>query len=301
MPDRTLLLHHQSDSRLLGISTMLLSVLLFSIMDATVKWLGASYPTQQIMFFRCVVAIIPVSIIIYTRGGVSILKTQQPAMHFLRSILGISAMGFAFYAFSLMRLADAISILHATPIIMTALSVLLLRESVGIHRWSAVMAGFIGMLIVVRPGEGMLASGSFFMLIAALLIGFTTIIIRHLTARDDPVCITFYFTVTGVIVSTLGIAIFGWHTPPPRDWIFLIAVGLFGGIAQYLMTVSYRHARIGIVAPLKYLSIVIGGVFAYFIWGEIPDLQSFIGIAIIVTSGLYTLHREILLSKRKNL
>jgi len=124
--------------------------------------------------------------------------------------------------------------------------------------------------------------------------------IIHLHA-SDPVCITFYFTVTGVIVSTLGIAIFGWHTPPPRDWIFLIAVGLFGGIAQYLMTVSYRHARIGIVAPLKYLSIVIGGVFAYFIWGEIPDLQSFIGIAIIVTSGLYTLHREILLSKRKNL
>ena len=158
MPDSTLSLRQHSDSRMLGISTMLLSVLLFSIMDATVKWLGGSYPTQQIMFFRCAAALIPVSIIIYTRGGISILKTQQPAMHLLRSILGISAMGFAFYAFSLMRLADAISILHATPVIMTALSVLLLRESVGLHRWSAVISGFIGMLIVVRPGEGMLAS-----------------------------------------------------------------------------------------------------------------------------------------------
>ena len=136
-----------------------------------------------------------------------------------------------------MRLADAISILHATPIIMTALSVLLLRESVGMHRWSAVMAGFIGMLFVVRPGEGMLASGSFFMLIAALLIGFTTIIIRQLTARDDPVCITFYFTLMGVVVSTIGIAVLGWHNPAAGDWVFLIAVGLFGGIAQYLMTV----------------------------------------------------------------
>ena len=301
MPDNTLALRNQPDTQLLGIGTMLLSVLLFSIMDATDKWLGSSYPTQQIMFFRCAVAIIPVSIIIYTRGGISILKTQQPALHLLRSILGISAMGLAFYAFSLMRLADAISILHASPIIMTALSVFLLRESVGIHRWSTVLAGFIGMLIVVRPGEGMLASGSIFMLIAAVLIGFTTIIIRHLTARDDPVCITFYFTVTGVIVSAIGISLLGWNTPTPRDWIFLSAVGLFGGIAQYLMTVSYRHAKIAIVAPLKYSSIAIGGFFGYLIWGEIPDLQSFTGIAIIVASGLYTLHREILHAGRSTL
>lgn len=301
MPDDAIALRQQSDSPLFGISAMLMSILIFSMMDATVKWLGGSYPTQQIMFFRCAVALIPVSIIIYTRGGISILKTQQPALHFLRSILGIAAMGFAFYAFSLMRLADAISILHATPIIMTAMSVFFLSESVGIHRWSAVVAGFIGMLIVVRPGEGMIASGSLFMLIAALLIGFTTIIIRRLTARDDPVCITFYFTLMGVIVSAIGIAVFGWQTPPPGDWIFLIAVGLFGGVAQYMMTVSYRHAVIAIVAPLKYLSIAIGGIFAYFIWGEIPDLQSFIGIAVIVLSGLYTLHREVLYARRRNL
>ncbi|MFV2032074.1 MAG: DMT family transporter, partial [Gammaproteobacteria bacterium] len=279
-------------------STMLISVLLFSIMDATVKWLGGSYPTQQIMFFRSVFALIPVSIIIYTRGGISILKTQQVALHFLRSLLGIAAMAFAFYAFSLMRLADAISILHATPIIMTAMSVFFLRESVGRHRWSAVVAGFIGMLIVVRPGEDMIASGSIYMLIAALLVGFTTIIIRQLSARDDPVCITFYFTLMGVIISAIGIALLGWQSPPPRDWIFLIAVGLFGGVAQYMMTVSYRYARIAIVAPLKYLSIVIGGVFGYIIWTEIPDLQSFVGIAIIVASGLYTLHREVLRANR---
>ena len=298
MSESSLQLHDRSENPLLGISTMLLSVFLFSMMDATVKWLGGSYPTQQIMFFRCAVAMIPVSIIIYSRGGLPILKTQQPGMHLLRSLLGVSAMGFAFYALSLMRLADAISILHATPIIMTALSVLILKEAVGVHRWSAVLAGFIGMLIVVRPGEGMIESGSFFMLVAALLIGCTTIIIRHLSARDDPVCITFYFTLTGVIVSAIGIAILGWETPPSSDWIFLIAVGLFGGVAQYLMTLSYRHSRIAIVAPLKYLSIAIGGIFAYFIWGEIPDLQSIIGISIIVGSGLYTLHREVIRANR---
>ena len=181
---------------------------------------------------------------------------------------------------------------------MTTLSVLLLGEKVGLHRWSAVIAGFIGMLIVIRPGESMLESGSFFMLIAALLIACTTIIIRHLSARDDPVCITFYFTVTGVVVSSIGIALFGWVPPSSGDWVFLIAVGVFGGIAQYLMTVSYRHSEIAMVAPLKFLSIASGGLIAFFVWTEIPDLQSLVGISIIVASGLYTMRRELLLGKR---
>ena len=90
---------HLSDNSTLGIAAMLLSVLLFSLMDATVKWLGSSFPTQQIMFFRCLVALIPVTAIIYSRGGPKILKTQQPVMHLIRSILGVSAMGFAFYAY----------------------------------------------------------------------------------------------------------------------------------------------------------------------------------------------------------
>ena len=282
----------------LGVATMLLSILLFSMMDAMVKWLGGNYPTQQIMFFRCLVAMIPIAAIIAARGGLKILKTRQLAMHLLRSILGITSMACAFYAFSLMRLADAISILHTAPLIMTALSIFLLREKVGLHRWSAITAGFIGMLIVIRPGESMLESGSLFMLIAALLIGCNSIIIRHLSAKDDPVCITFYFTLTGLLVSSIAIALFGWVTPSAGDWVFLIAVGLFGGVAQYLMTVSYRHSEIAVVAPLKFLSIVIGGLIAYFVWAEIPDLQSLFGISIIIAAGLYAMRRELLLAKR---
>ena len=276
---------------------MLLSVFLFSIMDVMVKWLGATYPTQQIMFFRCLVALVPVLVILQTRGGISVLKTQQPAMHLLRGLLGISSMGFAFYAFSLMRLADAISILHTTPLFMTILSVIWLKETVGLHRWSAVVAGFIGMLIVVRPGSGMLESGSLYMLSAAFLIGCTTIIIRYLSAKDDPICITFYFTVTGIVVSSTGMLWLGWQSPPTKDLLLLMAVGLFGGVAQYLMTLSYRHSAIAIVAPLKYLSIAFGGSIAYLVWQEIPDTQSFIGIAIIVASGLYTLRRQVILGK----
>jgi len=277
---------------------MMMSILLFSFMDASVKWLGAIYPTAQIMFFRCAIALIPVAVIIYLRGGLGILKTGHRQLHLLRSVLGIGAMGFAFYAFSLMPLAEAISILHTAPLFMTALSVLLLRERVGVRRWSAIIVGFIGMLIMVRPGADMLTSGSLYMLTAAFLIGCTTIIIRHLGRIDDPVCITFYFTVTGVLVSLLGIFIQGWQQPPLTDLALLFLVGLFGGMAQYLMTLAYRHLAVGILAPLKYLTIAFGGSIGYLVWGEIPDLQSIIGICVIVAAGLYTLHRELVRGER---
>jgi drug/metabolite transporter (DMT)-like permease len=282
------------DNPVLGFSAMLLSILLFSFMDASVKWLGATYPTAQIMFFRCSVAFVPVLVIVALRGGFGILRTAQKKLHLLRSIMGVGAMGLAFYAFSLMPLAEAVSILHTAPLFMTALSVLLLRETVGIRRWSAIVVGFSGMLLVVRPGSGMLDNGSLYMLAAAFLIGCTSIIIRHLGKLDDPVCITFYFTVTGLLVSVLGIFIQGWQQPPLMDLALLVMVGLLGGMAQYLMTVSYQHIALGTLAPLKYLSIVFGGGIGFLVWGEVPDLQSVFGIGIIVMSGLYTLHRELI-------
>ncbi len=273
---------------------MMLSILLFSMMDASVKWLGAHFPTSQIMFFRCLVALVPVCIIIFLRGGPGILRTSHKKLHLLRSLLGIGAMGFAFYAFSLMPLAEAVTILHTAPLFMTALSVILLREKVGPRRWSAIILGFIGMLLVMRPGAGMLHSGSMYMLTAAILIGCTSIIIRHLGKIDDPVCITFYFTVTGVFVSLAGISIQGWQQPTLPYLALLILVGLFGGMAQYLMTLSYKHLALGILAPLKYLTIVFGGFIGYLVWSERPDLQSATGICIIVASGLYTLNRELM-------
>ena len=277
---------------------MLLSILLFALMDATVKWLGSSYPTAQLMFFRCAVALVPVSLIIMLRGGPRVLRTGQPGLHALRALLGVSAMACAFFALSRMPLAAAIAILHTAPLFMTALSVFLLRERVGLRRWSAVLAGFAGMLVVVRPGDGLLGSASFYMLLAALLIGCSTITIRFLTRRDDPVCITFYFTLAGVVASLAGLAWQGWTKPAPFDLVLFVAIGLLGGLAQYGMTLSYRHTAVGIVAPLKYLTIVLGGVIAYLVWGEVPDLWSLAGITLIIVSGLYTLRRELVLGAR---
>jgi len=282
----------------LGFTSMLISVLLFSVMDAVVKWLGGTYPTHQIMFFRCAVAFVPVLFFVWKAGGVRLLRTKQPALHVLRSVLGVSAMGCAFYGFTTMPLADASSIFYTAPLFATAFSVPILGERVGIRRWSCIVIGLVGALIVIRPGSEVFSRGGTIMLIAALLVALTTNVIRKLSARDDAVCITFYFTLSGTIVAAiLGIGL-GWRTPSGQDILLLVSVGLLGGCAQYALTLSFRFAEVGLLAPLKYFSIVIGGVIGYIFWAEVPDGMTLLGIAIIMSSGLYAISREATLDSR---
>ncbi len=282
----------ESQRPLFGIAAMLGSVLVFGTMDALVKWLSADYPTWQIMFFRSAVALVPIAGFIAMAGGWRILRTRRPVLHLVRSLIGVSAMGCAFYGIGKLPLADAMAIFHSAPIVMTALSVPLLGEKVGIRRWSAVVIGFLGVLLVVKPGSEVFSSAALIMVAAAVLVGFATNIIRILGRTEDPACITFYFTFTATLVSGVLSLRWGWIRPPLGDLLLLMAVGVLGGCAQYLMTLSYKNAEVGLLSPLKYLMIVIGGVIGYLVWGEVPDNFSLLGIAIIIATGVYMMQRE---------
>jgi len=287
-----------SQRPLFGVMAMVLSVITFAIMDALVKWLSADYPIYQIMFFRSAVALIPVSIFIMMAGGISILKTSQPGLHLIRCSLGVCAMGSAFTGISMMPLADAMAIFHSAPILMTALSVPILKERVGVRRWSAVIIGFIGVLLVVKPGSDVFSSGAIFMVFAAFVVALGSNIIRVLSRLDDPACITFYFTFAATLVSGILSLLWGWIVPSVTDLLLLMAVGILGGCGQYFMTVSFKNAELGLVSPLKYLMIVIGGVIGYLFWSEVPDQFSMLGIVIIIASGIYTMQRETRISRR---
>jgi drug/metabolite transporter (DMT)-like permease len=289
---------HASQRPLFGIAAMLGSVLFFGTMDALVKWLSADYPTWQIMFFRSSVALVPIAVFVAMAGGWRVLHTGRPALLAVRSIIGVSAMGCAFYGIGRLPLADAMAIFHAAPILMTALSVPLLGEKVGIRRWSAVLIGFLGVLLVVRPGGAVFSHAALFMMAAAFLVALATNIIRILSRTEDPASITFYFTLSATLVSGVLSLLWGWNRPPLADILLLMAVGVLGGCAQYLMTLSFKNAEIGLVSPLKYLMIVFGGVIGYFVWGEIPDHFSLLGIAIIISAGGYTMRREARLNRR---
>ncbi len=284
----------------LGVSSALVSMLLFSTMDATIKWLGGDYPVHQIMFFRCSLAFVPIFILLYRAGGIAALGTRQPLLHGVRSLLGLVAMGCAFYGFTTLPLADASSVFYTAPLLAVAFSVPILGEKVGVRRWVAVTIGLMGVMIIVRPGGNVFNLGGVAMLVAAVAVGVTSNVIRKLNQTDQAICITFYFTLSGAIVTSVACLWLGWNTPSGYDFFLLVCVGLLGGSAQYTLTLSFRYAQVGIIAPLKYLSIVVGGLLGFIIWDETPDGLTVFGIMIIIASGLYSMHRETQLARDRD-
>ena len=275
-----------------GAAHMLAGVLLFSIMDAMVKWLVADYPVHQIVFFRTVFALLPCLFFIARAGGLATLRTRRPLVHLVRGLIGLAAMGCYFTAFALMDLADAKAILFSAPLFMTVLAIPLLGEKVGIYRWSAVLVGFLGVLVIVDPGSDMLQVGAIAAIGGAVLYALAVITVRHLSATDSAASITFYFTLTGAVAGTAMVAVFGWVTPPPRDLALLACVGVIGGIGQYCLTQAFRYAETAAIAPLEYLSMAWALLLGYLIWNDVPEFDVFVGIALVVASGLFILYRE---------
>lgn len=284
-----------------GVLMMMASVLLFAVMDATVKWLGDRYPTSHIVLFRCAVALPVVMIFVHHAGGIATLRTRRLKVHLLRAAVGLGAMACAFWAFSQMRLADAVAILFAAPIFMTALAVPLLKEPVGPRRWTAVGLGFVGVLVIVNPGGGVFSAGAWAALAAALLMALAMIIIRKLSSTEPASTITFYFTATGTLVGIVWVLIDGWTAPVGLELGLMIGVGVFGAIAQYAMTLAFRHAEVSQVAPLEYGALIWTSLIGYVVWQEVPGARVWIGAAIIVGAGLYMLYRERRVSERRRL
>ena len=289
-----------SKALVLGVSAALLSILCFSAMDAMVKWLGSDYSVYQIMFFRCTVAMVPILFFLHRAGGVRVLRTSRPGMHALRSLLGMLAMAFAFYGFTVLPLADASAVFYVAPLIGTALSVPILGEHVGIRRWLAILIGFTGVLIITRPGGAVFNPGGLSMLIAAFVVGVNSTVVRMLSATDQAISITFYFTLSGAVLTTILCIFSDWVAPGGWDLVLLICVGLIGGLAQYALALSLRYAAVSIIAPFRYLSIIAGGIFGYLIWSETPDSLTLTGIAIIIGCGLYSMHRETKLARQSD-
>ncbi|MBT7146178.1 MAG: DMT family transporter, partial [Rhodospirillales bacterium] len=185
----------------LGIALMVLSVAVFTCMDAIIKHVAqAGYTTPQILFFRNLFAFIPLSILIHRQGGLSSLATKKPMAHLIRSLIGLTAMGSFFYGYRTLPLSEAISISFAAPLFMTALSVPMLDEQVGIRRWLAVIVGFVGVLIMVRPSAHM-EPATLVMLFGTVFFSLAMIVVRRLSATETSSSIIFYFTLMGVVLS----------------------------------------------------------------------------------------------------
>ena len=268
-------------------------------LTASVKWAGhRGIPVFELVFFRNAFAFVPLGLYIWRTTGLSVLKTQRPWGHLTRSVAGLLGMCCSFFAVQRLALTEATAFTFAAPLFMTALSALMLRETVGRHRWGAVLVGFAGVLIMVRPQPGhMNLTGVGFALTAAVGSALAMVQIRQISVTEKGATIVFYFTLAGTLLG-LGVSVFDWVTPDPATLAALIFSGLIGGVGQLFLTEAIRVAPVGVVAPFDYTQLIWATILGYLIWGELPQPVTLAGAAVVAASGLYILHRELLRFRR---
>lgn len=282
---------------LAGIGFFVLATLLFGIMDTMIKYLSADYGTWQIMFFRAVFSLLPIGILIARTGGLASLRTRSVTSHAARSLMGVAAAYGFFYSFGVMPLADVYAIGFAAPLFMTALSVPVLKEKVGWRRWLAVLVGFGGVMVMMRPGQGVFSPLALFPLGAAFFYALSMLFVRALSRTESNGAITFYFVTTLGVVS--GVCMIpGFRMPDGPGLLLLALVGIVGGVAQIVFTQAFRLAAPSLLAPFEYVAMIWAAGFGYLFFAEVPDAAIWTGCAIVAASGLYIIHRETVLHRR---
>jgi len=275
----------------LGILMSLAATMLFSILWSCVKDLSERYPVYEVTFFRNFFAIIPVAIMLAPRRSWGMLRVRRVSGHIWRAVISVVGMVLGFLSYHLMPLADAVAISFMSPLVVTALSVPLLGERVGIHRWSAVIIGFAGVLVIVNPSRGMFTPGVVVAICGAIASAVAAITIRQLNRTDPPLTIVFYFTVFSTVLTALPLP-FLWIMPSGSDWGLLVLMGLTGGVGQYLMTRAFGLAPAAVISPFNYSGLLWATLMGWFLWNDVPQTHVFVGAAVVIASGIYILLRE---------
>ena len=277
-----------------GILTRLGAMLSLGIMFAFVKLAGQhGVHVTESLFYRQLTAMPLICVLIWRsqRGWPSIVSDKH-RLHILRSILGILAMGLNFWAMTLLPLADATTISFTVPIFATLFAALILREKVGIRRWSAILIGFVGVLIVVQPGGTLIpAFGAAVALTGALVTAAVTLVIRMLGRTESSIVTIFWFSVYTLPLLTVCAFIYGGGHDA-QTWGFLLGIGIFGALGQLCITQSLRYAPVSTIVPMDYSALIWATLFGILIFGQYPGLSIWIGAPIIIGSGLFIAWRE---------
>jgi drug/metabolite transporter (DMT)-like permease len=282
----------------LAVGLKLSAVFLFMVMAALIKATSDIVPPGEAVFFRSFFAIPVIVVWLVLRGELRHgLIARNPMRHFWRGILGTSAMGLTFAGLGLLPLPEVTAIGYATPIFTVILAAMMLGERIRIIRITAVGLGLVGVLIMLWPrlGAGDLQDtatlGAIMILIATIARSFVQIHIRTLVQTDHTAAIVFYFSVTASLLSLLTLP-FGWIVPDAQTVMLLILAGVMGGIAQILVTSSYRFGPASMLAPYDYASMIFAILIGYVWFGELPTLVMLIGAVLVVAGNILVIWRE---------
>lgn len=291
----------QSPRPFVGIAFKLASVVAFVAMGAFIK-LAGDVPVGQIIFYRSFYAMIPVAILLaYRRELSTAFRTTRPVGHVVRGVIGVIGMGLGFVALVRLPLPESITLNYATPLVSVVFAAVFLGEVVRMYRWSAVVIGLCGVVIIAWPNLTLFGSpggmssnqavGVIAALSATLVYATVALIIRRLVQTESSGTIVMWFSLTCTVAALLTWP-FGWADLTSWQVAFLILAGLFGGIGQITMTECYRHADIAIIAPFEYTSMIFGVAVGYWLFGDVPTAHMLAGGAIVISTGIFIIWRE---------
>ena len=288
-----------SGNALRGIALKVLSVAIFVAMSALIKAAG-QLPAGQIVFFRSFFAIFPILLMLAWRHQLgTALRTSNPLGHIARGTVGVISMGFTFFALTRLPLPEAIMLNYAQPLLVVVFSALFLGELVRAYRWTAVLIGMVGVVIISWPnlslfGQGVeagQAAGVVAALLGATFSAMAMMLVRRLVHTERTPTIVMWFSLTATVVSLATIP-FGWAALDVWQAICLVLAGICGGMAQIFMTEAYRHAEASTVAPFEYTSMILAIIVGYFAFSDVPTIYTIVGGLIVVGASLFIIMRE---------
>lgn len=281
----------RNDDVLKGIFFINTSFFLFSTVSAIVKWTSSTFDILQIVFLRNALALLPAMFFVWYSGGLVHLSTKRMWGHFLRSFCGLMAMVTSFASFKFLPLPEAFTLSFTAPFFIIILSVILLKEQVHLYRWTAILFGFLGVVIMAGPNGYFRNVGTVFALISVLFYGFGMLQIRELSKTEHPVTIMFYFTLFSTIVTAIPMPFF-WKSPENVDWVLFLLLGFLGGFGQFMLSKAYSFAPPSALAHYQYVVMIWGVFYGWVIWGDLMSWTGLLGAFMIIGSGLYIVHRE---------
>lgn len=275
-----------------GILLLLATVLVFSISDAIGKVIAEAYGGLMVSWARFVFALVAVPLIFPHRLG-ELVVTRQPLLQLARATVVIGANTIFFIGLRHLPLADAVAIGFVSPFITTLLAIPILKEKVGVRRWAAIAVGFVGVLVIVRPGFEARSWAYALPMISSAFWAFYVVLTRKLGQSESPLATLFYTPTAGAVALSATAPLY-WAWPQPWHWALLVLIGVLATLGHLTLIRAYRLASTSMLAPFNYASIVFATTLGYVLFGTFPDGWTFVGIAIIVASGLYMFHREAL-------
>jgi drug/metabolite transporter (DMT)-like permease len=274
-----------------GILCIVLAMFLLSLMAALGKHLSETYPVCEVVFFRCLFALLPLLPLIIKQGGMAVVSTKNLKGHLGRCFFGIISMICYFYALHMLPLANAIVVFFTSPLFITIFSIFLLKEQVGIYRWGAVIVGFIGVVIAAWPQDMVFNIGILIALLSAMTSGLAVINLRQLGKTETALTTTVWFTLFSIVFSA-PLAALDWKPPGFGALLLFMLCGVLAGISQLCLSKAYQLADPTVISPFNYTSILWAALIGFLFWGHFPEGHEWVGSILIFASGLYILHRE---------